>query len=99
MVALFWQWPAEDRGTLAETGWVRAVALTLPEGRGLPEHAAPADALLLCVAGLVRFSLEGEARELHPGDGVVMRAGQRHSVAAGAGGRAVLLLRRDGDRP
>lgn len=88
----FWQWPNGPDG--AEEAWVRIVSLDFPADRGLAAHSAPADALFLCVGGTIRFSLEGETRDLRPGDGVAMRAGQVHAVAGGAEGRALLLLRR-----
>lgn len=83
---------------MADQPWIRAVALEFPEGKGLPPHRAPADALFICTAGTVRFLLEEAERALQPGDGVVLREGQMHAVTAGASGRAVLLLRQDGER-
>lgn len=97
-IGVFWQWSG-DAGEIVRQSWARALVLEFPEGRGLAPHAAPADALFICMAGTVRFSLEADTRDLHPGDGVAMRAGQMHAVTAGPAGRAILLLRQtDGER-
>ena len=94
---MFWQWPARARETASEQPWARAVALEFAVGQGLATHSAPADALLICTGGSVRFVLEGEERQLRPGDGVSTGAGQPHAVIGGAPGQAVLVLRRVSD--
>lgn len=91
---MFWQM-ADTKGELARGGWVRVISVPIDAARGLPAHAAPADAALVCVQGSIRFVHSGVQRDLHPGDGVVMRRGDMHAALPGSSGLAVLLLREE----
>jgi len=90
---VFWKWP--EAPDLGAEGWARVRMVEVAAGRELPIHPAPADVLVVCVAGTIRFLADGEERDLGPGDGVALRAGAPHAIRAGDGGRVLLILRQE----
>ncbi len=50
------------------------------------EHSHPYTKLLMCAAGSITFTVEGEAVDLRPGDGFVLPPGTRHAALVGPGG-------------
>jgi hypothetical protein len=60
-------------------------------GDRYPPHEHGYTKLLMCAAGSITFLLDGgEAVELHPGEGFVLRPGVRHSAVVGPEGCSCL---------
>jgi quercetin dioxygenase-like cupin family protein len=56
----------------------------------VPEHRHPAEQLGLVIRGSVRFTLDGETRELGPGGTWRILSDRPHEVLAGPGGAVVV---------
>ena len=54
-------------------------------------HHARTEEIYVIVAGLGRMEVEGEEREIGPGDAVLIPAGARHQIRAGATGELRFL--------
>jgi len=52
------------------------------EGDGLSEHTAPFDALLHLLEGKAVVTVAGTASEMREGEGIILPAGEPHSVRA-----------------
>lgn len=62
----------------AETLEVRL--LTLAKGREVPTHHARGEITVHCLEGRIAFTSEGEARELGPGQLIILAAGAPHAL-------------------
>ncbi len=62
------------------------------EGQGLSEHQAPFDAMVLIVEGSASISIDGKARELKTGDGIVLPANRPHALKASTNFKMLLVM-------
>lgn len=68
--------------TLAQN---RAVSLTIfsfDRGEEISTHASGGDALVTCLEGVGRITIDGQEHLLHEGQSIVMPAGHPHAVYA-----------------
>lgn len=56
----------------------------------VPEHHHPAEQLGLCITGSIRFTIDGETRDLGPGGTWRITSEKPHDVVAGPGGAVVI---------
>lgn len=68
--------------TLAQQPGCKATLFAIDTDEGMSSHAAPGDALILCLEGRGEITIEGEQHVLLPGQSVVMSAGAAHAVRA-----------------
>ncbi len=74
----------DDHGKLA--------LLSFSAGTGLPEHAAPGDALIFALDGEGIIGYEGKEYEIHAGENFRFDRGGRHYVKASSNFKMALLL-------
>lgn len=67
---------------LVQTGRTKVVRLVLPAGKQIPEHRAPGDLVVHCLAGRVEFIAQGALEILGEGQMLHLPAGEPHSVHA-----------------
>lgn len=72
----------QNSRALVKTNDFEAILMQLSAGKTLPEHAVTGPLMLQCLRGEVRFNINGEARDLSPGDWVFLEAGTSHAVEA-----------------
>ena len=66
---------------------LNATLLTWAEGAGTPEHVNDErDVLIFVVDGSAAVEIDGDARELAPGDRLIVTKGSRRRITAGRGG-------------
>ena len=58
------------------------VEMSAPAGFSAASHAHEHESLVYVVSGRIRATVEGEVRELGPGDAVLHGAGARHRIEA-----------------
>lgn len=68
--------------TLFKTEMMEAIRLVLPAGKHIAEHKAPGEITVLCLEGRVKFTSQGEAKELLAGDLLYLTAADPHAVEA-----------------
>jgi quercetin dioxygenase-like cupin family protein len=73
-------WPGVDRLTLSSGTTMSQMLVKLAEGGKVHEHHHPNEQITYLVSGRLRFFLNGEPRELGPGDSVYIPANVPHSV-------------------
>jgi quercetin dioxygenase-like cupin family protein len=56
----------------------------------VPEHRHPAEQLGLCISGTLRFTIDGETRDLGPGGTWRITSEKPHNVVAGPEGAVVI---------
>jgi quercetin dioxygenase-like cupin family protein len=61
---------------------LKVVRLRIDAGARVPEHHSNVDVVVTVVRGNGRFTVEGIERRIGPGDVVVMRPKERHSIDA-----------------
>lgn len=61
---------------------LKVVRLRVDAGARVPEHHSNVDVVVTVVRGNGRFTVEGNERPITPGDVVVMRPKERHSIDA-----------------
>ena len=71
--------PAIEKEPLFVSDPLRVVRLRVEAGGTVPEHHSNVDVVVTVVRGNGRFDVEGSARDIAPGDVVVMKPKQRHS--------------------
>ena len=76
--------------TIHQNAKVKVVLFGLAGGQELSRHTAASPAIVQIVAGQVRFSLDGEEKELSAGSWLYMEANLSHAVYARTD--AVMLL-------
>jgi quercetin dioxygenase-like cupin family protein len=76
--------------TIHEDDRVKVVLLGMAGGQELSRHTAASAVIVQILQGLVRFTLDGEERELSVGSWVCMEANVPHAVYARE--NAILLL-------
>jgi len=65
---------------LVKSNMLRLVLVTMLPGGELHEHSAPGPITIQVLKGAVRFSVEGEPREMRAGQLVSLGPGVRHAV-------------------
>ena len=68
--------------TLVQQPTCKVTLFALDTDEGMSSHAAPGDALILCLEGRGEITIEGVQHVLLPGQSVVMSAGAAHAVRA-----------------
>ena len=66
--------------------------MSFSAGTGLPEHAAPGDALIFALDGEGIIGYEGKEYEIHAGENFRFDKGGRHYVKTSANFKMALLL-------
>lgn len=77
---------------LIDTGGVKQIVFAMDREQELSEHKAPYVATVHVLAGRVRFGVAGDARELGPGDWLVMPENEPHDLSALEPTRFLLTL-------
>lgn len=68
--------------TLLKTEVMEAIRLVLPAGKQIAEHKAPGEITVLCLEGRVKFTSQGQPKELSAGDFLYLTAADPHAVEA-----------------
>ena len=68
--------------TLFKTEVMEAIRLVLPAGKQIAEHKAPSEITVFCLEGRVKFTSQGEAKEIVAGDLLYLTAAAPHAVEA-----------------
>jgi quercetin dioxygenase-like cupin family protein len=68
--------------TLIRATQLEVMRLVLPAGKHVPEHRAPGEITVLCVEGVIRFIVNGDARTMQAGDMLLLGAGEPHALEA-----------------
>lgn len=68
--------------TLAQQPDCKVTLFAIDTDEGMSSHAAPGDALILCLEGRGEITIEGVQHVLLPGQSVIMSAGAAHAVRA-----------------
>ena len=66
--------------TLVQNGAVSMTLFSFERGEEISTHAAGGDALVYCLDGTGKFTIDGVEHILHEGDAIVMPAGHPHAV-------------------
>ncbi|NUQ68164.1 MAG: cupin domain-containing protein [Phycisphaerales bacterium] len=70
----------------------KVVIFAMDQGQEMSEHAAPFAAAVHVLDGRLRFTIDGQTREMGPHDWLVMPANARHSLKANEPTRFLLTL-------
>ncbi len=76
-----------SRRIKARGGAMMMVEVSFAAGGVGPEHSHPHEQATYCLSGRFRFSVEGDARILGPGDTAYVAANARHGTVCEAEGR------------
>lgn len=68
--------------TLIRASQFEVIRMVLPAGKRVPEHRAPGEITVLCVEGVIRFFIDGDARTMHAGDMLLLNTGKAHALEA-----------------
>ncbi len=74
---------------------LKLVVMSFDEGTGLPEHAAPGEALIFALDGEAVIGYEGKEHRIHAGENFKFDKGGAHSVTADHRFKMALLLTLD----
>ena len=74
---------------------LKLVVMSFDEGTGLPEHAAPGEALIFALDGEAVIGYEGREHRIHAGENFKFDKGGAHSVTADHRFKMALLLTLD----
>ncbi|HVK09125.1 MAG TPA: cupin domain-containing protein [Gemmataceae bacterium] len=66
--------------TVIKAPSLKVVRLVIPAGKDIPEHAAPGDITVHCLAGAVEFTADGRTNRLTPGQLIYLTVGVRHAL-------------------
>lgn len=66
--------------TLAQNGAVSVTLFSFDQGEEISTHAAGGDAMVYCLDGVGRITIDGRPYALHAGESIVMPAGHPHAV-------------------
>ncbi len=66
--------------TLAQNGAVSVTLFSFDKGEEISTHESGGDAMVLCLDGVGRITIDGKVHELHQGEAIVMPAGHPHAV-------------------
>lgn len=73
---------AMKKSPLIRNNRVKVIRLELPAGKVLPEHKAPGELTVHCLAGKIEFTTMGKTQQLTPGSLIYLLPGGLHSVEA-----------------
>lgn len=73
---------AMKKSPLVRSDRVKVIRLELPAGKILPEHKAPGELTVHCLAGRIEFTTMGRTEQLTPGSLIYLPPGGLHSVEA-----------------
>lgn len=68
--------------TLAQNSAVSVTLFAFDKGEEISTHASGGDAMVTCLDGVGKITIDGEARLLREGECIVMPAGHPHAVYA-----------------
>ena len=68
--------------TLQQNAAVSITLFAFDEGEEISTHAAGGDALVVCLDGKGRITIDGVSHTLTAGEGIIMPAGHPHAVFA-----------------
>lgn len=71
---------------------MKFMIMSFADGTGLPEHAAPGEALVFALQGKAEISYEGKAHEIKAGENFVFAKNGRHAIKAKGEFKMALLL-------
>ncbi|MDO5714601.1 MAG: cupin domain-containing protein [Tissierellia bacterium] len=77
---------------VVNTKGMKFMLMAFDEGEGLPEHAAPGNALVMALEGKAILSMDGKESEIEGGSQFVFEKGLTHSVKAITPFKMALLL-------
>ena len=83
-------WGEAVRARKVEGERITLAVVELAPGAIVPEHRHPNEQLGMVITGTVRFTLDGETRELRPGGTWRILSGRPHTVEAGPDGAVVI---------
>jgi quercetin dioxygenase-like cupin family protein len=83
-------WGDAVRARKVEGERITLAVVELAPGAVVPEHRHPSEQLGLVIRGSVRFTLDGETRELGPGGTWRILSGRPHEVVTGPDGAVVI---------
>jgi quercetin dioxygenase-like cupin family protein len=66
--------------TLVQNDAVSITVFSFDKGEEISTHESGGDALLTCLDGVGRITIDGKPYELHPGETIVMPAKHPHAV-------------------
>jgi len=66
--------------TIVSTPTLKVARLVIPVGRDIPEHSAPGDITVHCLAGAIDFFAEGRTTRLGAGQLLYLGSGTRHAL-------------------
>lgn len=89
-IAPFEVWGDAVRARKVEGERITLAVVELAPNAIVPEHRHPHEQLGMVITGTVRFTLDGETRELGPGGTWRIESGKPHDVVTGPGGAVVL---------
>jgi quercetin dioxygenase-like cupin family protein len=69
-----------NTATVVRAPTLKVVRLVVPAGKDIPEHAAPGDITVHCLAGAVDFTADGRTTRLTPGRLMYLAEGVRHAL-------------------
>lgn len=72
--------PGIRRRTIALTERMQQIIVELDQGARLPEHRHPHDQITYLISGKLRFFINGEARDVAPGETVTLPGNTPHGV-------------------
>ena len=68
--------------TLAQNDALSVTLFSFDKNEEISTHAAGGDAMVVCLDGVGRITIDGEPHVLHEGETIVMPAGHPHAVYA-----------------
>lgn len=68
--------------TLAQNDHVSLTLFAFEKGEEISTHASDGDAMVICLDGEGRITIEGTSHTLHAGETIIMPAGKPHAVFA-----------------
>ena len=83
-------WGEQVRARKVEGEQITLAVVELAPGAVVPEHRHPQEQLGMVITGTVRFTLDGETRDLEQGGTWRILSGRPHEVAAGPDGAVVI---------
>jgi quercetin dioxygenase-like cupin family protein len=83
-------WGESVRARRLEGERISFAVVELAPNAVVPEHRHPAEQLGMCITGTIRFTIDGETRDLRPGGTWRITSEKPHQVTAGPDGAVVL---------
>ncbi|MBA2315029.1 MAG: cupin domain-containing protein [Chloroflexi bacterium] len=83
-------WGESVRARKVEGERITLAVVELAPGAVVPEHRHPSEQLGMVIRGSVRFTIDGETRDLEPGGTWRILSERPHAVVAGSDGAVVI---------